>query len=137
MDFDIEFCDGDDFCAENAEFDEPNFEGAADKLIFDAIHRNIAHLEKRDIDECFAGRTPQYFETETLSALVDFAKGGSGKIAAMLIFVGADSVMSEVKAAIDVLLPFCADGKILFGAGGESQGAKYRMLLCREQTAEN
>lgn len=110
------------------------------KLINDALHNNLTHLEKYDIDESFWGELPTYFEAESIGEIVDYAKNASGKIKAMLLFAKEDVLMCEVKEAIDALEPYCTGtcvdgGKMLFGASVEkSEGeAKYRMLFLFEQ----
>ena len=108
------------------------------KLINDALHNNLTHLEKYDIDESFGGEHPTYFEAESIGEIVDYVK--NKKIKAMLLFAKEDVLMCEVKEAIDALEPYCTGtcvdgGKMLFGASVEkSDGeAKYRMLLLFEQ----
>ena len=108
------------------------------KLINDALHNNLTHLEKYDIDNCFGGELPSYFEAESIGEIVDYVK--NKKIKAMLLFVRSDCAMCEAKEAIDALEPYCTGtcvdgGKMLFGASVEkSEGeAKYRMLFLFEQ----
>ena len=110
------------------------------KLIDDALHNNLTHLEKYDIDESFGSEHPTYFEAESIGEIVDYVKNASGKIKAMLFFARSDCAICEVKEAIDALEPYCTGtcvdgGKILFGASVEKcEGdAKYRMLLLFEQ----
>lgn len=113
-------------------------EEKTNKLINDALHNNLTHLEKYDIDESFGGELPTYFEAESIGEIVDYVK--NKKIKAMLLFARSDCAMCEVKEAIDALEPYCTGtcidgGKMLFGASVEkSEGeAKYRMLLLFEQ----
>ena len=113
-------------------------EEKTNKLINDALHNNLTHLEKYDIDESFGGELPSYFEAESIGEIVDYVK--NKKIKAMLLFVRSDCAMCEAKEAIDALEPYCTgtcvDGvKMLFGTSVEkSEGeAKYRMLLLFEQ----
>ena len=115
-------------------------EEKTNKLINDALNKSLTHIEKYDIDNCFQGELPTYFEAESIGEIVDYAKNASGKIKAMLLFVRSDCAMCEAKEAIDALEPYCTGtcvdgGKMLFGASVEkSEGeAKYRMLLLFEQ----
>ena len=106
------------------------------KLISDALHNNLTHLEKCDIDNCFEGEFPTYFEAESIAEVVDYAK--NKKIKAMLIFVGGTPQMSEVQEAVDAIKPYCTeecmDGRFLFGCGTEptERESKFRMLLLFE-----
>ena len=116
------------------------YDEKTNKLINDALHNNLTHLEKYDIDESFGGELPTYFEAESIGEIVDYVKNASGKIKAMLLFAKEDVLMCEVKELIDALEPYCTGtcvdgGKILFGSSVEkSEGdAKYRMLLLFEQ----
>lgn len=113
-------------------------EEKTNKLINDALHNNLTHLEKCDIDNCFGSEFPTYFEADTIAKVVDYVK--YKKIKAMLLFVRSDCAMCEAKEAIDALEPYCTGtcvdgGKMLFGASVEKcEGeAKYRMLLLFEQ----
>ena len=108
------------------------------KLIHDALHNNLTHLEKCDIDNCFGSEFPTCFEADTIAEVVDYVK--NKKIKAMLLFLRSDCAMCEAKEAIDALEPYCTGtcvdgGKMLFGASVEKcEGeAKYRMLLLFEQ----
>ncbi|BDC97532.1 hypothetical protein [Treponema saccharophilum] len=107
------------------------------KLINDALHNNLTHLEKCDIDNCFGSEFPTYFEAESIAEVVDYAK--NKKIKAMLIFVGGNPQMSEVQEAVDAIKPYCTaecmNGKFLLGCTEEDiEGvARYRMLLALEQ----
>ncbi len=108
------------------------------KLIHDALHNNLTHLEKCDIDNCFGSEFPTCFEADTIAEVVDYAK--NKKIKAILIFVGGNPQMSEVQETVDAIKPYCTEecvdgGKMLFGASVEKcEGeAKYRMLLLFEQ----
>lgn len=114
------------------------YDEKTNKLLFDALNKSLTHIEKYDIDNCFQGELPTYFEAESIGEIVDYAK--NKKIKAMLLFARSDCAMCEVKEAIDALEPYCTgtcvDGrKMLFGASVEkSEGdAKYRMLLLFEQ----
>ena len=114
------------------------YDEKTNKLINDALHNNLTHLEKYDIDESFEGEHPTYFEAESIGEIVDYVK--NKKIKAMLLFVRSDCAMCEAKEAIDALEPYCTGtcvdgGKMLFGASVEkSEGeAKYRMLFLFEQ----
>jgi len=116
------------------------YDEKTNKLINDALHNNLTHLEKYDIDESFEGELPTYFEAESIGKIVDYVKNASGKIKAMLLFAKEDVLMCEVKELIDALEPYCTGtcvdgGKMLFGSSVEkSEGdAKYRMLLLFEQ----
>ena len=116
------------------------YDEKTNKLIDDALHNNLTHLEKYDIDESFEGELPTYFEAESIGEIVDYVKNASGKIKAMLLFAKEDVLMCEVKELIDALEPYCTGtcvdgGKMLFGSSVEkSEGdAKYRMLLLFEQ----
>ena len=113
-------------------------EEKTNKLINDALHNSLTHLEKCDIDNCFGSEFPTYFEAESIGEIVDYVK--NKKIKAMLLFVRSDCAMCEAKEAIDALEPYCTGtcvdgGKMLFGASVEKcEGdAKYRMLLLFEQ----
>ena len=103
------------------------------RMVDDALHHNFVHLQKCDIDELFYLEDPLYCEAQTLPELIDRAK--ERKIKALLLFMNAESCMSEIKDAIDALTPYCTaecvdKGKILFCAGDEStkDRMKYRML---------
>ncbi len=144
-DHDIDFIVEDESFLQEYEPNEPEppyeeYDEKTNKLLFDALHNNLTHLEKYDIDESFGGELPTYFEAESIGEIVDYAKNASGKIKAMLLFVRSDCAMCEAKEAIDALEPYCTgtcvDGrKMLFGASVEkSEGeAKYRMLFLFEQ----
>ena len=111
-------------------------EEKTNKLINDALHNNLTHLEKYDIDNCFESEFPTYFEAESIGEIVDYAK--NKKIKAMLIFVGGNPQMSEVQEAVDAIKPYCTeecmDGRFLFGCGTEptERESKFRMLLLFE-----
>ena len=111
-------------------------EEKTNKLINDALHNNLTHLEKCDIDNCFGSELPTYFEAESIGEVVDYAK--NKKIKAILIFVGGNPQMSEVQEAVDAIKPYCTaecmNGKFLFGCGTEptERESKFRMLLLFE-----
>lgn len=137
--FDIDFADVTDISNETNEkrdFNEPDKNvSKSDRLLHDVLYNNLVHIEKYDIDKCFDEKSPKYFEAGSLSELIDIAKTREGKITAMLLFVCANSAMSEVKEAIDSIKPYCeSDCEILFGASSENtaEKLKYRMLLSRE-----
>ncbi len=112
-------------------------------LIHDALHNNLTHLEKCDIDDCFDGEYPKYFEADTIDKIVNYAKSANGKIKAMLLFARSDTTISEVQETIDALEPYCTkdcinNGKILVGCSLESDSQKseemkYRMLILVEK----
>lgn len=109
-------------------------EEKTNKLINDALHNNLTHLEKCDIDNCFGSEFPTYFEADTIAKVVDYVK--YKKIKTMLLFVRSDCAMCEVQEAVDAIKPYCTEecvdgGKMLFGASVEKcEGeAKFRMLL--------
>ena len=141
---DIDFIVEDESFLQEYEPTEPEppykeYDEKTNKLLFDALHNNLTHLEKYDIDESFEGELPTYFEAESIGEIVDYVK--NKKIKAMLLFAKEDVLMCEVKEAIDALEPYCTGtcvdgGKMLFGASVEkSEGdAKYRMLLLFEQS---
>ena len=114
-------------------------EEKTNKLINDALHNSLTHLEKYDIDNCFEGEFPTCFEADTIAEVVDYVK--NKKIKAILIFVGGNPQMSEVQEAVDAIKPYCTaecmNGKFLFGCTEESEDivgvARYRMLLAFEQ----
>lgn len=99
-DFDIDFIvDDEDFWKEKDEPDERDLEPdeesvKTDNLIHDALHKNLVHLEKYDLDQCFGNECPQYFEADTIAEVLDYVK--KMKIKAILIFVGGTPQMSEV-----------------------------------------
>lgn len=137
--FDIDFADATDISNETNEkrdFNEPDKNlSKTDRLIHDVLYNNLVHFEKYDIDKCFNEKSPKYFEADSLSELINIAKTGERKITAMLLFVCANSAMSEVKEAINSIKPYCeSDCEILFGASSENtaEKLKYRMLLSRE-----
>lgn len=107
------------------------------KLINDALHNNLTHLEKCDIDNCFGSEFPTCFEAESIGEVLDYVK--NRKIKAMLLFVGGNPQMSEVQEVVDAIKPYCTeecmDGKLLFGCTEEElEGVvRYRMLLALEQ----
>ena len=111
-------------------------EECEEKLINDALHNNLTHLEKCDIDNCFGSELPTYFEAESIAEVVDYVK--NKKIKAILIFVGGNPQMSEVQEAVDAIKPYCTeecmDGRFLFGCGTEptERESKFRMLLLFE-----
>ena len=113
------------------------YDEKTNKLINDALHNNLTHLEKYDIDESFGSEFPTYFEAESIGEIVDYAK--NKKIKTMLIFVGGNMQMSEVQEVVDAIKPYCTaecmNGKLLFGCTEEElEGvARYRMLLALEQ----
>ena len=114
------------------------YDAKASKLIYDALHNNLVHLQKWDIDECFAGEFPRYFEADTLGEIVGYVKSARGKIKAVLIFVDGDTAICEVSEAVKAIEPYCtADcvggGKFLFGCSDESEEKKFRLLLSFEQ----
>ena len=114
------------------------YEEKKNKLIYDALHNNLVHLQKWDIDECFAGEFPLYFEADTLGEIVGYAKSACGKIKAGLLFVDGDTAICEVSEAVKAIEPYCSadcvdGGKFLFGCGDESGGKKFRLLLSFEQ----
>jgi len=141
---DIDFIVEDESFLQEYEPTEPEppykeYDEKTNKLLFDALHNNLTHLEKYDIDESFEGELPTYFEADSIGEIVDYVK--NKKIKAMLLFAKEDVLMCEVKEAIDALEPYCTGtcvdgGKMLFGASVEkSEGdAKYRMLLLFEQS---
>ena len=151
-DFDIDFIVDDDETEESIFYSEMDFAMSrniaqndlepdeesvkTDNLIYDALHNNLTHLEKCDIDNCFEGELPTYFEAESIGEVVDYAK--NKKIKAMLIFVGGTPQMSEVQEAVDAIKPYCTaecmNGKFLFGCGTEptERESKFRMLLLFE-----
>ena len=140
---DIDFIVEDESFLQEYEPTEPEppykeYDEKTNKLLFDALHNNLTHLEKYDIDESFEGELPTYFEAESIGEIVDYVK--NKKIKAMLLFAKEDVLMCEVKEAIDALEPYCTGtcvdgGKMLFGASVEKRegDAKYRMLLLFEQ----
>lgn len=154
-DFDIDFIVDDDETEESIFYSEMDFAMSrniaqndlepdeesvkTDNLIYDALHNNLTHLEKCDIDNCFGSEFPTYFEADTIAEVVDYVK--NKKIKAILIFVGGNPQMSEVQEAVDAIKPYCKeecmDGKFLFGCTEESEDivgvARYRMLLAFEQ----
>lgn len=111
-------------------------EEKTNKLINDALHNNLTHLEKCDIDNCFGSEFPTCFEADTIAEVVDYVK--NKKIKAILIFVGGNPQMSEVQEAVDAIKPYCTeecmDGRFLFGCGTEptERESKFRMLLLFE-----
>ena len=114
------------------------YDAKASKLIYDALHNSLVHLQKWDIDECFAGEFPLYFEADTLGEIVEYAKSACGKIKAMLIFVNGDTAICEVSEAVKAIEPYCTadcvdSGKLLFCCSDESEGKKFRLLLSFEQ----
>ena len=141
-DFDIDFIvDDEDFWKEKDEPDERDLEPdeesvKTDNLIHDALHKNLVHLEKYDLDQCFGNECPQYFEADTIAEVLDYVK--KMKIKAILIFVGGNPQMSEVQEAVDAIKPYCTEecmnGKFLFGCGTEptERESKFRMLLLFE-----
>jgi len=151
-DFDIDFIVDDDETEESIFYSEMDFAMSrniaqndlepdeesvkTDNLIYDALHNNLTHLEKCDIDNCFEGELPTYFEAESIGEVVDYAK--NKKIKAILIFVGGNPQMSEVQEAVDAIKPYCTaecmNGKFLFGCGTEptERESKFRMLLLFE-----
>ena len=149
-DFDIDFIvDDEDFWKEKDEPDEPvekkiepdKESVKTDNLIYDALHHNMIHLEKYDLDHCFEGENPEYFEADTIAEIVEYFKSIKRKIKALLIFVSGNPLMSEVQEAVDAIKPYCTaecmNGKFLFGCTEESEDivgvARYRMLLALEQ----
>ena len=82
-------------------------------LIYDALHNNIIHLEKYDIDYCFEGEVLNYFEAETVSELENYIKSIGSKIKAILFFISTetDSLISEVSEAWDMPRPYCRSGR--------------------------
>lgn len=146
--FDVDFIvDDEDFWKEKDESDEsvekkiePDEENVkTDNLIYDALHHNMIHLEKYDLDHCFEGENPEYFEAVTIAEIVEYLKSIKRKIKAVLIFVSGNMQMSEVQEAVDAIKPYCTaecmNGKFLFGCAEEDiEGvARYRMLLALEQ----
>lgn len=141
-DFDIDFIvDDEDFWKEKDEPDERDLEPdeesvKTDNLIHDALHKNLVHLEKYDIDQCFGNKCPHYFEADTIAEVLDYVK--KMKIKAILIFVGGNPQMSEVQEAVDAIKLYCTeecmDGRFLFGCGTEptERESKFRMLLLFE-----
>lgn len=133
-DFDVDFGIDDEFFSEEPDL-EPDYDSVMyDNLIYDALNHNLVHLEMPDIDRCFEGGDPRYFEAETIPDVVDYVK--SAKIKAMLLFVKADILMCELTEAIDALKPYCTEeclenGKILFGTGDETTKdcTKFRALF--------
>lgn len=106
-DLDIDFIvDDEDFWKENDELDlEADEESVkTDNLIYDALHNSLTHLEKYDLDHCFEGSSPIYFEADTIAEIVEYLK--KFKIKALLIFVSGNPLMSEVQEA--VADTFCA-----------------------------
>ena len=152
-DFDIDFIVDDDETEESIFYSEMDFAMSrniaqndlepdeesvkTDNLIYDALHNSLTHLEKCDIDNCFEGELPTYFEAESIGEIVDYAK--NKKIKTMLIFVGGNMQMSEVQEVVDAIKPYCTaecmNGKLLFGCTEEElEGVvRYRMLLAFEQ----
>ena len=141
---DIDFIVEDESFLQEYEPTEPEppykeYDEKTNKLLFDALHNNLTHLEKYDIDESFEGELPTYFEAESIGEIVDYVK--NKKIKAMLFFARSDCAMCEVKELIDALEPYCTGtcvdgGKMLFGASVEKSedDAKYRMLLLFKQS---
>ena len=141
-DFDVDFIvDDEDFWKER---DEPDLEAdeesvKTDNLIYDALHNSLTHIEKYDLDHCFEGCSPMYFEADTIAEIVEYFKSIKRKIKAVLIFVSGNPLMSEVQEAVDAIEPYCTaecmNGKFLFGCAEEDiEGvARYRMLLALEQ----
>ena len=41
------------------------------KLINDALHNNLTHIEKYDIDDCFGEEFPDYFEADSIDEFVE------------------------------------------------------------------
>ena len=117
------------------------YEEKKNKLIYDALHNNLVHLQKWDIDECFAGEFPLYFEADTLGEIVGYVKSACGKIKAGLLFVDGDTAICEVSEAVKAIEPYCTTdcvdgGKFLCGCGDEREGKKFRLLLAFEQPTE-
>ena len=102
-DFDVDFIvDDEDFWKER---DEPDLEAdeesvKTDNLIYDALHNSLTHLEKYDLDHCFEGENPEYFEADTIAEIVEYFKSIKRKIKALLIFVSGNPLMSEVQEAV-------------------------------------
>ena len=117
------------------------YDEKTNKLIHDALHNNLTHLEKYDIDESFEGELPTYFEADTLGEIVEYVKSARGKIKAVLLFVDGGAEMYEVSEAFKAIEPYCtADcvdgGKFLCGCSDESEEKKFRLLLAFEQPTE-
>ncbi|BDC97523.1 hypothetical protein [Treponema saccharophilum] len=110
-DFDIDIIVNDeDFWKEKDEPDESDLEPdeeivKTDNLIHDALHKNLVHLEKYDLDQCFGNECPHYFEADTIAEVLDYVK--KMRIKAILIFVGGNPQMSEVQEAVDAIKPYC------------------------------
>ena len=154
-DFDIDFIVDDDETEESIFYSEMDFAMSrniaqndlepdeesvkTDNLIYDALHNSLTHLEKYDLDHCFKGENPEYFEADTIAEIEEYFK--KFKIKALLIFVSGNPLMSEVQEAVDAIKPYCTaecmNDKFLFGCTEESEDivgvARYRMLLALEK----
>ena len=107
----------------------------ADKLIFDALHNSHMHIEQYDIDWCFEGETPEYFEADTIAEIVDYAKSKERKIKALfLFFVITDTTpISELMEVYYAIKQYCTADcikrKFMMATGIMHNTARYRLLL--------
>lgn len=108
----------------------------ADKLIFDALYNSHMHIEQYDIDWCFAGETPEYFEANTIAEIVDYVKDKERKIKALFLFFSITDTtpISEFMEVYYTIKQYCTADcikrKIMSATGVVHNTAKYRMLLC-------
>lgn len=144
-DFDIDFrVEDESFWKKPDEPSEPDESDVLgekyDKLFHDLLHHNLVHLEKHDIEQLVTDvSNMSYYESETLSELVDHVKYRNRKIKWILLFVNADAAMSKVIEAIEAIKLYCTEacvngGKILCGSGDASlkNEIKYRILYAVE-----
>ena len=109
------------------------------RLVDDSINHTVGHLEKFDIDQCFYGGEPEYFEAETLPELIDFVKSIKSKISSILLYVNQAASISKIESVIKSIIPYCTEdcvemGRILFGYSDKIivNVKKYRiMFLCK------
>ena len=108
-------------------------------LVNDAINHTNGVLEKFDIDQCFYGGVPEYFEAENLPELIDFVKSIKSKISSILLYVNQAASISEIESVIKSIIPYCTEdcvemGRILFAYPDKIivNVKKYRiMFLCK------
>ena len=109
------------------------------RLVDDSINHTVGHLEKYDIDQCFNGGIPQFFESENIPELIDFVKSIKSKISSILIYVNQTASISEIESVIKSIIPYCTEdcvemGRILFAYPDKIivNVKKYRiMFLCK------